>query len=309
VTIKLVLINTHIRPVLEYGMEVWGPSTGAAEADLFAPLQAVLDKACRMACGVRATPTEHAWERRAAVKHNVLMSDMHVLPAADAGAVAHVRYSERVRLADVAAVEVWSAEESPAADDAPDMLGAAVRAALPTGNDWRERLHRLDSVFQQARSASARGLATSRLGAVGGANAAGAPAVHASNAALSGAVRAARGAAWAAQSGSAPKHLQQSQRGRALRRRAEGAPHFNPVNEVLAGGTRLPSYLAAPDSVVLPLMALRSAHLLGDHTAEAAALYGADLCPRCGCDVVMTGEDVTADDRACHGCMLRAARP
>jgi hypothetical protein len=86
--------------------------------------------------------------------------------------------------------------------------------------------------------------------------------VRASNAALREAIRAARVVAWAAQSGYASTHLQQSQRGRALRRRAEGAPHFNPVNEVLAGGTRLPSYLAASDSVVLPLMALRSAHLV-----------------------------------------------
>jgi Reverse transcriptase (RNA-dependent DNA polymerase) len=38
VNTKLVIINAHIRPVLEYGMEVWGLSTGAAEADLFTPL-------------------------------------------------------------------------------------------------------------------------------------------------------------------------------------------------------------------------------------------------------------------------------
>ena len=66
VDVKMRIIHGVIRPVMEYGMEVWGPPPGGSASQL-APLDEVLERACRVACGVRAYATEAAWTRRQCV--------------------------------------------------------------------------------------------------------------------------------------------------------------------------------------------------------------------------------------------------
>ena len=63
---KLCLINSHLRPVMEYGMEVWGPRAPriTAAITLLAPSEAVLACITRMAAGVHITATEGAGDRQ-----------------------------------------------------------------------------------------------------------------------------------------------------------------------------------------------------------------------------------------------------
>jgi hypothetical protein len=83
------------------------------------------------------------------------------------------------------------------------------------------------------------------------------------------AVRAARAAAWVASARPSLVQAHVSSRGRVLqqlRRRVQPSQHYNPVQNILAGQTAPPRYLAAPDCVAVPLLALWSAHFRGDHT-------------------------------------------
>ena len=94
---KLRLVNSHLRPVMEYGMEVWGPGDprAASAVRLLAPIENVLQRALKMAVGVHATAMERATSRQRGVTPHVLRADVHVLSAEDACGVAHLRYHER----------------------------------------------------------------------------------------------------------------------------------------------------------------------------------------------------------------------
>jgi hypothetical protein len=91
VAAKLRIIHSVIRPVLEYGMEVWGPLAHLAagtprrgRAHPPSPLlhfDQLLLSASRLACGVRALPGEPSWTRRACISPEVLLSVCHVLPS------------------------------------------------------------------------------------------------------------------------------------------------------------------------------------------------------------------------------------
>ena len=100
VATKIRLLNTYLRPVMEYAAEIWGIPLHVDDNASLQELDTVLTAACRLACGIRATPTEVAWQRRAGVKPHVMMSEMGMLPATDMARMACLRYAERVRVAD-----------------------------------------------------------------------------------------------------------------------------------------------------------------------------------------------------------------
>jgi hypothetical protein len=79
VDVKLRIIHGNIRPVMEYGMEVWAPPPGPDATAQLAPLDEVLQRACRVASGVRAYADERAWQRRQCLSSDVLMTALRAL--------------------------------------------------------------------------------------------------------------------------------------------------------------------------------------------------------------------------------------
>ena len=70
--------------------------------------------------------------------------------------------------------------------------------------------------------------------------------------------------------------------GRALRRpRVE--PHYNPVQDALALPLKAPRFLRAPDAVVYPILAVRSAHLPCSATVRWDRLFRDGVCPYASC--------------------------
>jgi hypothetical protein len=109
VAAKLRIIHSVIRPVLEYGVEVWGPPEGSVPRkrkrgnsrpgpplELFDKL---LLSACRLACGVRGFHGVAGCTRRACVSPAVLLAVCQVLPSESACDLAHLRYSARLQTA------------------------------------------------------------------------------------------------------------------------------------------------------------------------------------------------------------------
>jgi hypothetical protein len=229
------------------------------------------------------------------VGHAVLLSDMRVLLLVDACAVAHLRYSERTRFADAQAAEVRCSEDMLAADAAPDVMGAAVRAALSESSAWKVRVRELDPVLRADRALPQAATATAdrppvATGPLATPHLAMCPLAR--NSDIRAAVHAARGPAWVASARPSLVQAHVSSRGRLLRRRVQPSQHYNPEQSILAGQTAPPTYLAAPDCVAVPLLALRSAHFRGDHTQVASTMYEADNCPSCHAELVGVFEDV-----------------
>ena len=143
VATKKRLIDTHVRPSMKYALEIWGSPLIPSDAASLQPLDVVLTAACRLACGVRASPAMHAWERRAGVKPDVLLADMGELPMQDVALIATLSYAERVRMADTGAAALTQHDDgSPAFETAlpahksPDFMHAALRRALPPDDAW-----------------------------------------------------------------------------------------------------------------------------------------------------------------------------
>ena len=226
----------------------------------------VLEAACRLACGIRATPTEHAWQRRACVKPHVLLSDMDVSPAIDVACIANLRFAERARVADVRAAGLLAHDAaSPAfeshlpASRSPDFMNAAIRAAMPVNDAWMRQ------------AAHTRALVRAHMGDR-------APPLHVrlSNTAIRVAVAAVLRAAWRESCPSSPESSAVSSRGRRLRVVQPRAPLLCPLSLELSSAKH-PSYLRAPDSAALCVLMLRSAHLPGDHCHEARETLGETL--------------------------------
>ena len=74
------IIDARLRPVMEYGMEVWAPPDRALDSAMLAPLDKIVTKACKLACGIRSTPTETATTRQRTVKQPVIEADTGMLP-------------------------------------------------------------------------------------------------------------------------------------------------------------------------------------------------------------------------------------
>ena len=287
----LMIINSHFRPVMEYGMEVWGPSDprSAAALRLLAPIEAVLQRAVKMAVGVHATATEGASTRQRGVTPNVLLADMHVLSASDACGVAHLRYHERTAVAPAARSGVREDGQIPA-NLAPDLMGAAVRASMADDNAWRRCVTGLQPDLAEARVETAT---------------AGAPRTL-PNRAITAAVRASTCARKAREGATEPPPPTRSSRGRCLKRVYPAPEHLNPIRDIVVAGAAcaLPPYLDMSSPTVLPVLALRSCHLPHDHTAAAARHYAADHCGFCGVCVleqVGSGEYTAEERRWRHG--------
>jgi hypothetical protein len=139
VSVKLRVFHSVIRPVLEYGMEVWGPVAppltrtrrqgGSRPPSALHLFDDLLLSACRLACGVRALPGEPGWTRRACVTPEVLLSACRVLPSERACDLAHLRYSERLRAASRHPQVCRS-----------HLFRDAAHAALPSDHPWLRRV-------------------------------------------------------------------------------------------------------------------------------------------------------------------------
>lgn len=92
------VLHGVIRPIMEYGMEVWGPPPGDPDEQL-APLDDVLEITRRVASGVRAHADEPAWSRRQCVTLPVLLSVLCCVPMNAACDIARFRYEDRLRAA------------------------------------------------------------------------------------------------------------------------------------------------------------------------------------------------------------------
>jgi hypothetical protein len=267
-------------------MEVWAPPDTPAGNLSLRPLDAVLKVACRLACGIRATPTEHSWQCRAGVKEDIMLTDMHVLPASAACDVAHRRLAERSRFAD------WLARDQRTHDPlspqfqgslpasvAPDYMGAAVRQSLAQGDMWVTRVNRVRGLFAP-------------------------PPVHAglvpriANKDIRLAVERACTATRCADSPAAPRQPRCSRSGRVLRAApVHRSSQYNPVTSVLTPAAPCPRYLLATDGITLPIMALRSAHLPGDYDQKAKQQYQLDHCICCDMEVISVQDCITDDER------------
>ena len=280
VATKIRLLNTYLRPVMEYAAEIWGIPLHVDDNASLREFDTVLTAACRLACGIRATPTELAWQRRAGVKPHVMLSDMGMLPATDMARVACLRYAERVRVADAHACTLEQHDAaSPLflaplpANRSPDFTNAMLRATLPASDAWI------------AQVAAIRRSVRAHLGSK-------APPVSRplANSAIRAALSSARRSTW--QALCPDPHLQASTslRGRARRRAQSGPEILCPLWDILDPRVAdPPCYLHSPDSAALCIMTLRSAHLPGDYCDEAQACYIGDTCGDC-CDEVLTME-------------------
>ena len=137
---KLRLVNSHLRPVKEYGMEVRGPgdprTASAVRLLQLAPIENMLQFAVKPAVGVQATAKEGASSSQRGVTHNLLRADVHVLSAEDACGFAHLRYHERTCSVQAAPPLAQDGNLLPA-KFAPALLGWAVRSSMAPDNAWR----------------------------------------------------------------------------------------------------------------------------------------------------------------------------
>ena len=118
-------------------MEVWAPPDRALDSAMLAPLDQIVTKACKPACGIRATLTETATTRQRTVKQAVIEADTGMLPNGDRVDIAHAKLSARGKENDGRANTVRSGdkwrpelEATPPASRAPDYMGAALRLSL-----------------------------------------------------------------------------------------------------------------------------------------------------------------------------------
>ena len=255
VDVKMRIIHGVIRPVMEYGMEVWGPPPGGSASQL-APLDEVLERACRVACGVRAYATEAAWTRRQCVSSPVMMTALRCVPMDAACDVARFRYAERLR----AAVAVVS--RAPA---------TMLRWAFPTRLLFRDHAYANMDVAHEWWARASRRPVPNPAQLRRTPNAQLAEHVLSNVAALrQDTVRA------------VPSAPSTTAAGRALRRpRVE--PHYNPVQDALALPLASPRFLRAPDAVVYPILAVRSAHLPCSATVRWDRLFRDGVCPYASC--------------------------
>ena len=275
VNVKMRVVHSVIRPVMEYGMEVWGPPTGNPQAQL-APLDEVLQMACRVAAGVRSYAEEPAWTRRQCVTSHVMLSTLCCMPMDAACDVARFRYAERLR--------VSHARRSGAIPEDCDSVARrnleSLIASLPSlhfrdhaythmdvEHPWWTRASRAPTPAQNEPLSALRAIPNSRLTK---------QVVKAVTAARRDAIRA------------KPTAPDASAAGRTLQRPSQ-EPHFNPVHDSLGMPDRLPAFLRAPDTVVYPLLAVQSARLPCTATVRWDDCFRDGMCPRPGCDVDVDG--------------------
>jgi len=275
VSLKRKVITSRIVPVLTYGIEVWSPEqcVGRCAASL-SPLSDVIEKACRIAAGLHATPNAKAWQKRACVSKEVLQSDFQQLPLSIQLDLAHARYGIRSQLNDDRALQqqvpppIGDAADSMSAFRAPDQMGALLRAQLQPTDPWLMRSQRLRP--NQGTAAATQ------------------PVLNAARSAAS--VQRLRSAV------ATPVHCATTRSGRVRRTTRDPDPHVNPVTDVLQQQVTA-GYLRGPSPAVWPIMSLRSARL--PYTFGAAtqrALLG-DECQACGANVISLEAQLTDVER------------
>ena len=269
VNVKMRVIHSVIRPVMEYGMEVWGPPSGDPQA-LLTPLDEVVQMACRVATGVRSYAEEPAWTRQQCVSSPVMLSTLCCMPMDAACDVARFRYAERLR--------VSHARRSGAIpDDCDDVARRnleSLLSSLPSlhfrdhaytrmdvQHPWWERAKRAPTPAQNEQLSALRAIPNSRMSKQ-----------------VFKAVTTARQAAVRAK----PSAPETSAAGRTLQRPTQ-EPHYNPVHDSLCMPERLPTLLHAPDAVVYPLLTVRSARLPCTATVRWDDCFRDGVCPRAEC--------------------------
>jgi len=274
VALKRDFINTRIVPTATYATEVWAPTGHTAIAS---SVDATLHRARRLAVGIHATASERSWERGTCVSASVLAADFQSLDMRAHCDVAHLRYAEKTRVADSAAGrqrahDVRSsafASELPAAV-APDFMGAAVRSGLSEPNPWWQRAADVKAAVVDVSGGEPAGD--------------GALAPRMSNAQIAQGVLQVEAARRLRDSCAVPVQSSCSRAGRAHGAPVLGGEHLNPVQAVLAPGAPAAQYMQAVPEVALPISALRSGHLPGDHALEFVEQCSEGCCSRCGAE-------------------------
>jgi hypothetical protein len=254
------VIRSVIRPVLEYGMEVWGPPEGSTQrkrkrgASTPGPLLQLFDNlllsACRLACGVRSFRLEAGLTRRACVSPTVLLAVCQVLPSDSACDLAHLRYSARLQ----------AASQRP---DTHDCLHfrATDHTAMPP------------SLAQASRRASL--LLPESL-----------PSAPSLNRYLCCHVRWQASVAW--ESAFAP-YAASDNVSACSRRRGSGPPeHLNPLRCSLSMRSPLMPLLQFPAPLVYSFLCVLSGHLPFCHSVPWDSLPLHGLCPHSNCQVCIT---------------------
>jgi len=152
---------------------------------------------------------------------------------------------------------------------APDFMGAAIRSGLSTADPWRRRVDRVRSEVDAAGQASDDAQPP-------------APAPRLSNADINEGVQHSAAARRLRHSHAGPSQPPRSRYGRATGPGVLHGIHSNPVQTVLAPGAPRAQFLHALPEAALPILALRSAHLPGDHDEENRHQYHrSGWCPLC----------------------------
>ena len=235
VNVKLRVIHSNIRPILEYGMEVWGSADQSALSSLLQPLNDVIDKACEVACGVRAFADERAWERRRATYLPVLRAACDFMPMDAVCDVAHLRYDHKLHAAATA--------RAAAAPDGPQRQAHRTRATayahMSLAHEWHARV----ASWPALRGATLQDVQAGTL-----------------NKRLRDEVLEVVSKKRCVVAAAAPSAAAVSSRGRARKRDRE-AQHLNPMCDSLAPTATYPEFLKCSDAVAYPILSLRSVQL------------------------------------------------
>ena len=285
------IIDARLRPVMEYGMEVWAPPDRALDSTMLAPLDKIVTKACKLACGIRSTPTETATTRQRTVKQPVIEADTGMLPNGYRVDIAHARLSARVKENDGRATTMRSGdkwrpefEATPPASRAPDYMGAAVRLSMQTEDAWLQRVRYAENVVTVAADANSAGDEDQNRER------------RSDNEQIRDAIAQDRARSRVQASTARPTPPGSTRSGRLVRETQGTGSHQNPVDEVLLRTTRAP-YLCATDGVTLPIMTLRSGHLPHDYSDNAQAVYNTVVCDTCNSLLVPTDVRVSPEEQ------------
>jgi hypothetical protein len=241
VHIKTQANKTHLMPAMQYGMEVWQPNS-LVERKQMKKLDDIDNRAIDTALGVHDN-----WRHRQALRHDVAHIDLEMPTMQMGNDTAHLRYDSKLQH-DIAA-------SMPATCVPP--LHIRMAACASVDHRWKQRVTLLQ---QQARGALARvdGLVPDTL----------------SNDSIIKAV-------WTLYTEDCNKATNGSQRTRTRPRRSQllSVPTLTLPSVTSQGQAALKRTLQRmPACKVLPILAVRSGHLLDDFLLDQ---NDTDCCPHC----------------------------
>ena len=265
VAVKRRIVVCNIRPIIEYGMEVWGSS--ATDTTTFAALNALIDRCNAVSCGVRSMPHLPEWRAQRSVQRHVVRAAMSALPLADTRDLAHARLGARMAVPNC------------------EMRDAAHRSLPPT-SPWCKRATSLNEGAAIARAAAA---------------------ARPHDEARPRKEDAFRVAVWARvnkrvrrELGAAPVGGGVSVAGRMHKRRRDNPAHINPTQHTASHAQQQDALIYNRDSVVYPILALRSSHLPYDFLPTWScslhqSAFSDGVCRRCGAHVRVETDMVCTD--------------